>query len=285
MALHTEGVGGRARLPLLYRAAAGARRALGGRGTRLMYGSRLAGPLRRALTRGAPHGMRLVEICGGRNAGVLMHIDLASEKYYWLGTHEEEAQALLASAVRDGDVVYDVGAHAGFFTLLCARLAGTAGRVQAFEPEPANCERLAANVAANGLTNVVVTRAAISDAEGEESFARGATSLEGRLTYADDASAERVRTTTIDTMVAAGAPPPEMIKIDVEGAEARVLRGAWTTLRRHRPRLLIEVHSAAAGQEVAALLDGAYAFFDIARGSAVARPLPPGHYDARPEQA
>jgi hypothetical protein len=95
-------------------------------------------------------------------------------------------------------------------------------------------------------------------------------------------SAARVRTETIDALVAAGMAPPDLMKIDVEGAEAAVIRGAARTIEAHRPLMLIEVHSAEAGRGVAAALPCGYVFRDIAKGNEVAEPLTPAHYLARP---
>jgi FkbM family methyltransferase len=248
----------------------------------MIYRSPLASPLRRVLSASAPSGMRLIEVCGGANAGMRMSVDLASEKYYWLGTHEERAQEFVAGALRNGDVVWDIGAHAGFFSLLFARLAGHAGRVYAFEPVAENWSRLCDNIAANGLKNVDARCVAIGETIGETRFAAGRTSLQGRMAWADDAAESTVPVTTIDELVRGGCAPPDFIKIDVEGAEAAVLRGGADTIAKARPRMLIEVHSWDAGVEVGAILGASYAFVEIERGEEASPPLAPGHYDARP---
>lgn len=262
-------------LPARLRAAAAMRRVLGGTGMRVLYGSALAAPLRRALAAAAPPGMPLVEICGGELTGTRMHLDLTCEKYYWLGTHEESVQRAMCASVTADGVVYDVGAHAGFFTLLASKLVGPDGRVVAFEPLPANAARLRVNLAANGRMNVDVMEAAASDARGEAWFNIRESSLEGALSGSGDA---RVRTVTIDDVVRAGARVPELIKIDVEGAEGAVLRGTADTIRNFRPRLLVEVHSERAGQEVADALPVPYAFRDIRTGALSAGAPGEGHY-------
>src|SRR5437868_6376075 len=60
----------------------------------------------------------------------------------WIGTYEKEVQAVFTSKVRSGDVVYDLGANAGFYTLLASRLVGDDGHVYAFEPNPENLHYL-----------------------------------------------------------------------------------------------------------------------------------------------
>lgn len=242
----------------------------------------IARPLRRALPASAPKDARFVAVCGGELRGMQMLIDLATEKYYWLGTHEQRVQELLAREIAPGDVAYDVGAHIGFFSLLMARRAGAGGLVHAFEPLPANAYRLRENAVANNLTNITVHELALGDSDGEARFAPGATSLEGRLSNAGN---EHVAVATIDCLVANGYAPPSFIKIDVAGAEASVLRGAAATIAAHKPRMLIEIHSDAAGIAVAAALTTLYTYSDLATGREVSPPLFAGHYYARPVDA
>jgi FkbM family methyltransferase len=204
------------------------------------------------------------------------------EKYYWLGTHEERVQDVLAEHVRPGSVVYDIGAHAGFFTLLCSRLAGAEGRVYAFEPRRENIERLRRNIDANDAANVRIVPAAASDRTGEAAFVMHASTLEGSLAVSGQPAAARVRTETVDALVRGGMAPPDFIKIDVEGAEGAVIRGAVRTIDAQRPLLLIEVHSAEAGREVAAAMPCRYTYRDIETGIEAGEPLTPSHYLVRP---
>lgn len=266
-------------LPLIYRAAATARSVLRGRTSRLIYGSPLVQPLRRALVARAPDGVTSVRVCGGALEGAAMLVDLSCEKYYWLGTHEEHIQHVLRERLHAGAVVYDIGAHAGFFSLLCSRLVGERGRVVAFEPRVGNAARLRANVAANAANNVEVREAAVSDRAGEASFLMHASSLEGFLSDdSTDGATTTVRTETIDALVEAGLPVPQLLKIDVEGGEGAVIRGAARTIAMHEPELLIEIHSDIAGSEVAAALPCRYAFRDAGSGRIAKQPLAPGHY-------
>lgn len=269
-------------LPAIFRAASFARRILGAPGTRLLYGSPFAAPLRRALAARAPDGFTLVEICGGPLQGARFWADLSCEKYYWLGTHEEHVQTAIAEYVRPGSVVYDIGAHAGFFSLLAGRAAGPTGLVLAFEPLPANVQRLADNLAANAAKNVKFMPIAIADEDGEAPFDEHASSLEGALGGAAGGLTVNVR--SIDSLAREDVPPPDVIKIDVEGAEGRVLRGARETLQNHRPIVLVEVHSDEAGIEVTAEL-WRYGFLDLRTGLEAKTPPAPGHYAAFPRRA
>lgn len=268
-------------LPLLFRLAAAGDRMLAGQAVRLIKHSPVAAPVRRALAGAAPAAPTLVAVRGGRLRGLRMLVDLSREKYYWLGTHEEPVQAWLAAHVRPGFTVYDVGAHAGFFTLLCARLAGPAGRIVAFEPRAENVERLRANASANGFANIEIDARAVSDRPGEAAFTLVSSTLEGRLAADGDPADARVPATTIDACVGAGMLAPDVIKVDVEGAEGAVIRGAARTIASRRPLLVLEVHSADAGREVAAALPCAYEFEDLASGQPASWPLPAGHFAGR----
>lgn len=271
---------------LTRRVAAAARPLVGSTGARMLARTPLAGPLRRALGGATDAGPRIVTVCGGPLRGMRLSVDLAREKYYWLGTHEPRVQRALKSIIRPGDVVYDIGAHAGFFSLIAALHTGNAGRVIAFEALESNVHRLREGAAANHITNVDVHALALSDHVGEERFAIHDSSLEGLLlgdgaVPATHESAVMVQVSTLDALVGAGMAAPDVIKVDVEGAEGRVIAGARETLADHTPALLIEIHSHEAGAAVVDALPVPYLFEDIHTRCSVTRALAPGHYLAR----
>ncbi len=164
-----------------------------------------------------------------------------------LGGVEPEVQSVLADLLAPGDAFYDVGANIGYFTVMGARLVGPTGRVVAVEPQPEAVRRLRHNVALNGFDNVTVIEAAVADEEGESDFVvSGEDILEWaalETTPAPDMQRIRVQVTTLDKLRAAGLPAPKLVKLDVEGAEVRVLNGMLTTLRRDKPAVVCEVHT------------------------------------------
>ena len=188
-------------------------------------------------------------VLSGPARGVRLEVGPSSPR--WLsGRIEAAVQREYAALVGPGAVVYDVGANIGFYTLLAARLAGPPGRVVAYEPNPVNAAVLRRN--ARSAPAVLVREAAVAAGTGPRGLQTSA-SLTSRLT--DDPGALRVACTTIDAEVAAGVPAPNVVKIDVEGAETDVLAGMQATLAQHRPVLLIELHGRNA--EVAAALAAA----------------------------
>lgn len=161
----------------------------------------------------------------------------------WLGRYERSEIAWFVSRFGPADIVWDIGAHAGFFTLACAPRCR---EVVACEPLASNLAFLARHVAINRLANVRIVDAALTDVAGARvSFGGSSSSYQNRIGGEDaQASGQTVRTETVDHLVQAGLPPPSIVKMDVEGAEAAVLRGALSTIARHRPRLMVAVHGA-----------------------------------------
>jgi FkbM family methyltransferase len=162
---------------------------------------------------------------------------------YRFGTTEPLVQQALADSLEPGLVCYDLGANVGFFTLLAANIVGQTGFVYAAEPMPTVATELRENVALNSLANVEIVEAAICDKVGEATLFEGATELNARLDYKPGRKAlPPVKTTTVDALVQAGKRPPDVVKIDVEGAEFAVLRGMVNTISSRHPTLIIEVH-------------------------------------------
>ena len=164
---------------------------------------------------------------------------------YWLGHYEMPLQDALVRELDAGDVFYDIGASAGFFSLLGAHCVGRRGKVFAFEPVPANIDAIGEAVRINGISNLTIVGAAVSDLTGDTDFLLGENPSMGHIPRHEDQEPGRleVRTIALDDFVKT-APFPNMIKMDIEGAEVMALRGAAEVLRGPKPpKLLIEVHS------------------------------------------
>ena len=188
---------------------------------------------------GVPHP---VAVRLGRNMGTVLSRGVAEE-------HEE--RELLIGLLRANDCrhFWDVGANFGLFTFFL-RAAAPDLKVEAFEPDPDYLALLERTVEDHGLDRVRVHAVALSDHEGSARFQRDlVTGATGGLSQAGrtpgtlepnwDSPTIEVATSTIDVESAA-LGPPDLIKIDVEGAELEVLRGGVETLRVHRPILLVE---------------------------------------------
>lgn len=159
----------------------------------------------------------------------------------------------LAPALQPGSVFIDVGAHIGYFSLKAALKVGPTGRVVAFEPNPETLALLRDNVAANRTQNVTVEPVACTDREQMLTLYAAPTANTGISSLArstadiskDAPRAYSVRGRRIDDVVRElNLSRVDAIKIDVEGAEAFVLRGAVDTLRRFHPKVVLEVVAA-----------------------------------------
>lgn len=161
---------------------------------------------------------------------------------FWLGYWELEDQRRFAARLRPGDVVYDIGAHVGLYTLLSSSKVGAEGHVYAFEPSPRNAKYLRRHIELNHLTNCTVVEAAVCDSEGSRRFDLTEHSSAGHFS---DSGQIAVRTLSLDEFVFAspGRRPPNAIKIDAEGAELEVLAGGLRTLTGSPPLIFLSTHS------------------------------------------
>jgi FkbM family methyltransferase len=151
----------------------------------------------------------------------------------------------LDSHIAPGATVIDVGAHVGLHTLRLSRTVGEAGRVIAVEASPANAALLRKHLAWNACKNVTVVDAAVGENAGEIEFSFRPDPTDpgaSANSFAHDIGGDkaRVKVVTIDQVCRGLAP--NMIKIDIEGAELLAIRGARELLSRSSPVLLIAVH-------------------------------------------
>jgi FkbM family methyltransferase len=215
-----------------------------------------------------------------------------------LKTVEGRVEKAILGELGEGQVFYDIGANIGWYSLLAARVVGPAGRVVAFEPSLSNASLAQHNAAVNRFGNVTVVCAGLTDEDGWVTFLDKG-NLQGRLDKDDfDAQAEwrakrdqrvhgrsPVPVARLDSWLEqTGEPAPDVVKIDVEGAELGVLRGMSETIRRGGPTLVIELHRT--NGEVADFLDAAgyeHATIEFAVPTREAPPL--AHVLARPAVA
>lgn len=191
----------------------------------------------------------------------------AGEHGYWLGSYEYNKRLAFERLVDPDMVVYDIGANVGYFTLLASGLTGPEGRVVAFEPLPRNIRYLRRHVQINHLENVKVIEAAVSDHDGDGYFDLGPSSAMGRLAVDGKLKVQMV---SLDTLLAEGQlAPPDVIKLDVEGAEYDALRGGWKLLETHRPLLFLDTHGRKAHHFTVALLDELGYCFEILDGKSL----------------
>lgn len=261
---------------LLLKIAAWAAHWLPGSITQALYRSPLlARAIRQGLNRAAPHGLVPVTVAAGELAGAHLWLDMQSEKDYWLGTYEIPLQRALKDFTRPGMVAYDLGANIGYLTLILARMVGDNGSVFAFEALPANLDRLRENLNANVFGNgVVVIPCAVTDQRGEVDFfvgpSGGTGKIEGSAGRQELQYKESIRVggISLDSFIYGdGNPPPQIMKVDIEGGEVLALAGMKRVLAEARPLILLELHGPQAARAVWEVLSEAgYSIARMERG-------------------
>lgn len=177
--------------------------------------------------------------------------------YYWLsseswlqrkiiatGVVEPESTRVVERLVATDDVVLDIGANIGYFTLLLSRLVGERGRVLAFEPTRHYRNTLLRNLAENGVSNCRVEDCGLSNEEGEllASIGDSSATLHWVATDQEPRLRETIRLERLDDVVdRLELDRLDFVKIDIDGHEPLCLEGAWQTFERFRPIILLEV--------------------------------------------
>ena len=169
------------------------------------------------------------------------------------GTYQDDVICALGSLVHANDVVFDVGAHHGLMSIMASRLVGPAGKVIAFEPNPASRETMATHLKLNGVANVSIEPVGLIDREARLPFYAhpGEYSWNSTLIaeFADHLSKKNVlsiETTTLDNYCERNHLHPRLIKIDTEGSDFLILKGGARVLREDRPHLILELNPVAA---------------------------------------
>ena len=204
----------------------------------------LAGPIRGVSFLLVPAaGRKRLQVRTGPGKGLVFDLNPRWEHTAWEGDYEPEVQRQFAKFVKPGAIVYDIGANYGFFCLLGAR---TGAEVIAFEPDKENAATLARHVELNNLQNRVrIVPEAVFSHTGNVALEPPAQSGVHGNARANPKSTlltvVRVACTTLDDFTASN-PAPNLVKMDVEGNESDVLKGADRTFRVFRPVLLCEIH-------------------------------------------
>jgi FkbM family methyltransferase len=213
--------------------------------------------MRRTLNKISPTGYTQVSISSGGAQGLKMLLDMQTEKDYWLGTYETDLQEVIKDHIQDGWVVYDVGANIGFITLLLSRLVGDDGIVFAFEALPENIARLEKNLALNALnTRVKVIPFAVVDTPKTVTFLVGPSGAMGKVMGSAGRENIHLKSFQIpgisldDFIYQNGNPPPQLVKMDIEGGEVLAIKGMPRLLAEERPIVFLEMHGTEAARGV-----------------------------------
>ena len=184
----------------------------------------------------------------GPAKGMHFEIVLPEDKGIWTGAYETDFSRYVSESVEAGMIGYDIGAWHGFFSGVM--LAQGASGVVMFEPLPTNISKLEKFIALNAEFNIELQRVALGSERKEMMLVQPAGSSMAKLAdspfQADRVSEEQieVQVVTLDEIVQSEQIlPPDIIKIDIEGAEFMMLQGAVDTISEYKPVILGEIHS------------------------------------------
>lgn len=178
-----------------------------------------------------------------------LHPDFATQN--WESVEYSSYQAY-AKMLRPGDVVFDIGAHIGTYTLIALDLIGPSGRVVAYEPNELTRKYLSQHLSWNGGEDrTIIREACCGERPGASTFYFVPGRAEGMsgLVPVEGFSQRQVQITTLDQEVSTLGLTPTVLKIDVEGAEWNVLKGAVRLLSEFHPRLSLSLHPSALAKE------------------------------------
>ena len=209
----------------------------------------LANLIRKGLNAASPSGLSEVRVAAGDLAGYTIQLDMQVDKDYWLGTYETELQSALHHLVPPGAVIYDVGANIGYVSLLLAKAAGDKGKVFAFEALPSNIKQLERNVELNRMgSSITIVPVAVTDRQGKVDFLVHASGGMGKAAGSagrDDPYQAMISVNSLsldDFVYQLGNPPPDVVKMDIEGGEVLALPGMVQVLNKIHPILIMELH-------------------------------------------
>lgn len=161
------------------------------------------------------------------------------------GQWEPHVLQACEAVLRDGDVFYDIGANVGYMCMCVAAHFKDAVEVIAFEPQPDLVTALHGSMVLNGFQNVRVVDHMLGSESGEAELYMSSHSTHASA-LPREASAHTIacRKSALDDLVSSGElPPPNVIKIDIEGGELDCFRGAQRTLEKYRPHVVLEADS------------------------------------------
>lgn len=215
-------------------------------------GRSVLGSVLRLPLRALPKGWAMT-ICRGPARGMKWVVG-SSVHGCWLGTYELRKQRALEQFVRSGMTVYDIGSQAGFYTLFFSCLVGTGGKVYAFEPFAENVWNWLRHIRMNGVRNAQLIPVAVTAQSGLVGFSIDREKAKNAVVERPDAALLVPALSLDDAVERHELPPPDLIKMDIEGGEAAALAGARRTLERVRPILFVAVHGKAQARACHTLL-------------------------------
>ena len=158
------------------------------------------------------------------------------------GIYEENETNFLKNLIKKGDIVLDIGANIGYYTLLFAQLVGNTGKVYAFEPDPRNYQLIEKNIEINNFTNVVLVKKAVCAKSGNTTLYLMESSAHNTLRKDHPQTIDKIDIDLIslDDYFKTLSIIPDFIKMDIEGNEINALKGMSDILQSNKTKIMIE---------------------------------------------
>ena len=193
-------------------------------------------------------GARGIKINLARRYPVRLHPDFYFSGYESFGERHNHGYSACIEACRPCKTFLDIGGHVGLYTLPIAKLLGAQGKVFVFEPGMRNYRYLKYHLEINNLKNVELLSVAFGEQEGQMLFFENKADFSGLnscvtpLKNPDQFDERSIEVTTLDRFCDRFKIVPDIMKIDVEGAELAVLRGGANSLKKYSPQIFLSVH-------------------------------------------
>ena len=160
--------------------------------------------------------------------------------YFWGNACQSEIE-IFAKNLKPGKIFLDIGAQVGYLSLVASKFVGESGKVYAFEPYIENFNALKQNISQNRIFNIFPLNIALSEESGAVFLELKADTTRTAIT--NGVTGLKINSNTLDNLIAEeNLPAPDFVKIDVEGAEMKVLSGMLQTIDNSRPNILVEIH-------------------------------------------
>lgn len=178
-----------------------------------------------------PHAERWTKVHGGILLLTNIHDNGIGTYLFLRGEYASARISEIRKAVKKGDIVIDIGANIGYFTVLLASLVGPEGKVYAFEPDPRNFSLLQHTIERNGYTNVIAEQKAVSNTAGEFLLYQAQSWAANSLTNTGHVSSVKVNVITLDDFLS-DESRINFIKMDIDGSEPLAIQGMAQLIKR-----------------------------------------------------
>jgi FkbM family methyltransferase len=192
---------------------------------------------------------RVIKVKGGLRMKINPQIE--TDQTFYFGNYERALMHFISEFVKEGDVCLDIGSHKGYFAIQMSRLAGPAGQVHAFDPDPNAFAILSENCKLNDLRNVKLNNIALADKRGTcefflNNYLGHSSRFPNKYAAPNVASKITVETVTLDEYLAqAGGSSKGRVafaKIDAEGSEQLIVSGMKSTIEGEKPVIHMEIN-------------------------------------------